>query len=102
MLRSSTAVTGPVRAAIAATVLLLTATAFGAPGLAVAAPDTGSADSGSADSGSADTDRVDPNNYAADCPDVMIVAVSGATDSTADRNPLADENRRLWSTGWAT
>ena len=97
MLRSSTAVTGPVRAAIAATVLLLTVSAFGAPGLAVAAPDTGGAGSGSADSGSADTDRVDPNNYAADCPDVMIVAVSGATDSTADRNPLADENRQLWS-----
>ncbi|MFC9835956.1 cutinase family protein [Rhodococcus sp. NPDC127530] len=91
MHRSSTAVTGLVRAAITATVLLLTVSAFGAPGLAVAAPDTGSAGSGSAD-----TDRVDPNNYAVDCPDILIVAVSGATDSEEDRNPLA-ESGEVWS-----
>ncbi len=96
MLRSSPALPGLARAAITATVLLLTVSAFGAPGLAVAAPDSGSAGSGSAGSGNDDTDRVDPNNYAADCPDILIVAVSGATDSEEDRNPLA-ESGEVWS-----
>ncbi len=75
-------------------VIIATATllASAMPVVAVAAPDTGSVGSGSAD-----TNRVDPNNYATECPDVLIVAVSGATDSTEDRNPLADEERQLWS-----
>ncbi|TQC45921.1 cutinase family protein [Rhodococcus sp. WS4] len=95
MLRSTPAVTGLARAAVAATVLLLAVSAFGAPGLAVAAPDTGSAGTGS--SGSGDTEVLpDPNNYAADCPDILIVAVSGATDSDVDRNPL-EESGEVWS-----
>ena len=83
---------GPARSAVAAAVLL----AVCVPANAVAAPNSGSAGTGSVDSGAADTDRVDPNNYGADCPDILIVAVSGATDSTADRNPLADENQQIW------
>ncbi|RZL74352.1 MAG: cutinase family protein [Rhodococcus sp. (in: high G+C Gram-positive bacteria)] len=95
MLRSSPARTGLARAVTAATMLLLAASAFGAPGLAVAAPDTGSAGTGR--SGSGDTEvRPDPNNYAADCPDILIVAVSGATDSDVDRNPL-EESGEVWS-----
>ncbi|MCX5043445.1 cutinase family protein [Aldersonia sp. NBC_00410] len=38
-----------------------------------------------------------PDNYANDCPEVMIIAVSGATDSTVDRDPMAEEQRRAWS-----
>jgi hypothetical protein len=38
-----------------------------------------------------------PNNYANDCPDVIIVAASGATDSDVDRDPTAEEERRAWS-----
>ncbi|WP_245672738.1 cutinase family protein [Aldersonia kunmingensis] len=38
-----------------------------------------------------------PFNYADDCPDVMIVAASGATDSKADRDPMEEVQRRAWS-----
>ncbi|WXG71862.1 cutinase family protein [Rhodococcus sovatensis] len=72
------------------------------PGAASAAPGTGSADSGSSDSGSAGTGssegpNIDPNNYAQDCPDVLMLAVSGATDSDADRDPLNEEPRSVAS-----
>ncbi|MBT1191679.1 cutinase family protein [Rhodococcoides kroppenstedtii] len=40
---------------------------------------------------------VDPNNYALDCPDVLIVAVTGATDSESTRNPLDEVDRLPWS-----
>ena len=83
--------------AIAAALLLVV------PAAASAAPDTGSADSGSADSGSADSGsagtgssdgpNIDSNNYAQDCPDVLMLAVSGATDSESDRDPLNEELR---------
>ncbi|MGB7239349.1 MAG: cutinase family protein [Rhodococcus sp. (in: high G+C Gram-positive bacteria)] len=72
------------------------------PGAASAAPGTGSADSESSDSGSAGTGssdgpNIDPNNYAQDCPDVLMLAVSGATDSDADRDPLNEEPRSVAS-----
>ncbi|MDI9894760.1 cutinase family protein [Rhodococcus sp. IEGM 1381] len=69
------------------------ALALAAPAAALAAPDSGSADSGSADSGSGSSQgpNIDPNNYAQDCPDVLMLAVSGATDSDAGRNPLNEE-----------
>ena len=72
------------------------------PVAASAAPGTGSADSGSSDSGSAGTGssegpNIDPNNYAQDCPDVLMLAVSGATDSDADRDPLNEEPRSVAS-----
>lgn len=74
---------------MAATLLLI------APGAASAAPDSGSAESGSAGSGSSNSDEpnIDPNNFAQDCPDVLMLAVSGATDSDADRDPLNEEPR---------
>ncbi|MBM7413560.1 MULTISPECIES: cutinase family protein [Nocardiaceae] len=39
----------------------------------------------------------DPNNYAYDCPDVLIVAITGATDSDSDRNPVDEVDRLPWS-----
>lgn len=87
MVPTKTGLSLPVRSAIAAAALL----AVCVPATALAAPDSGSADTGSLDSGSAD--RVGPNNFGADCPDILIVAVSGATDSTVDRIPLADANQ---------
>lgn len=87
---TKTGLSRPVRSVIVAAVLLA-APIMCVPAIAVAAPDSGSAGSGSADS-----ERVDPNNYGADCPDILVVAVSGATDSTVDRNPLADENQQIW------
>ncbi|NCL73662.1 cutinase family protein [Rhodococcus sp. YH1] len=58
--------------------------------VAVAAPGTGSS---SGSSGPA----VHPDNYALECPDLLIVAVSGATDSEAGRDPVVEESRQLWS-----
>ncbi|PTR28833.1 Cutinase [Rhodococcus sp. OK519] len=59
-------------------------------GTGVAAAAEGSADSGS---GSTRTPTVNPNNYGADCPDILVVATSGAGDSTADRDPFDDKDR---------
>lgn len=89
-------------ATIAAALLLaLPAAASAAPYSGSA--DTGSADSGSADSGSADSGsgglgssdgpNIDRNNFAQECPDVLMLAVSGATDSDSDRDPLNEEPR---------
>ncbi|WP_231568628.1 cutinase family protein [Rhodococcus sp. MEB064] len=39
----------------------------------------------------------DPNNYAYDCPDILIVAITGATDSESDRNPVDEVDRLPWS-----
>lgn len=66
------------------------------PGFAHALPDTGSAGSGSAGA-SSDESNVDPNNYGAGCPEMMVVAVSGATDSDVDLAPLDEPERQLWS-----
>ena len=82
----------PARSVVAAAVLL----AVCVPANALAAPDSGSAGTGSLDSGSADTDRVHPDNHGADCPDTLIVAVAGASDSTVDRDPLVEENQQIW------
>ncbi|SDH27352.1 Cutinase [Rhodococcus triatomae] len=46
---------------------------------------------------SAAPDRIHPYNRAAECPDVLVVAASGATDSTSHRHPLDEDERRLWS-----
>lgn len=77
--------------ALAAVVLLV------APPAVSAAPDSGSADSGSSGTGSSDEPNIDPNNYAQDCPDVLMLAVSGATDSDSDRDPLNEEPRSVAS-----
>lgn len=47
--------------------------------------------------GRGDRIDLDPNNYAQDCPDVLVVAITGATDSSSDRNPLDEEDRLPWS-----
>ncbi|MGB7362716.1 MAG: cutinase family protein, partial [Rhodococcus sp. (in: high G+C Gram-positive bacteria)] len=39
----------------------------------------------------------DPNNYAYDCPDVLIVAITGATDSETTANPVDEVDRLPWS-----
>lgn len=58
-----------------------------APAAVSAAPSSGSA-SGSSGSGSSGGPNIDPNNYAQDCPDTLMLAVTGASDSKADRDPL--------------
>lgn len=66
-------------------------------GVAHAAPfGTGSSGSEAGESPSADS-MVDPNNYGAACPDTMVVAISGATDSEVDHPPLNEVDRELWS-----
>ncbi|SNS39427.1 cutinase family protein [Rhodococcoides kyotonense] len=77
--------------ALAATVLLVASPAVSA------APDSGSSASGSSGTGSSDEPNIDPNNYAQECPDVLLLAVSGATDSDADRDPLNEEPRSVAS-----
>ncbi|WP_072806796.1 cutinase family protein [Rhodococcoides yunnanense] len=66
------------------------------PAAASAAPGSGSSTTGSAESGSSGSSNgpdIDRNNYAQECPDVLMLAVSGATDSDADRDPLNEESR---------
>lgn len=48
---------------------------------------------GSAGEGSTGSTAVDPNNNGAGCPDILVVAVSGAGDSTVDRDPFDDKNQ---------
>ncbi|MFZ2173437.1 MAG: cutinase family protein [Rhodococcus sp. (in: high G+C Gram-positive bacteria)] len=79
MLRSMSARARQSGGTVAAAALLIV---MSGPGFAVAAPDT---------------DRVDPNNFAASCPDLLIVAVPGASDTTEDRNPLDDGERKQGS-----
>ncbi|WP_279392946.1 cutinase family protein [Rhodococcus sp. ARC_M5] len=93
MLRRKRALTSVFLRSAAVTVAL----ALAAPAVALAAPDSGSADSGSSDFGSSQGPNIDPNNYAQDCPDVLMLAVSGATDSDADRNPLNEESQTVAS-----
>lgn len=76
-------------------VVVASTLALAAPAAASAAPDSGSADSGSSQS-----PNIDPNNYAQDCPDVLLLAVSGATDSDSDRNPL-NEEAQSFASNWA-
>ncbi len=78
----------PFRTSVLAAAALAALSVF-APG-AAAAPGSGSSLPGSGP-------VVHPDNGALDCPDLLIVAVSGATDSSADRNPVEEETRRLWS-----
>lgn len=86
MLRTRPVLVQVSRAVVAAAAVLLAI-----PGMAIAAPGTGSS------GGSSDPAPVPhPNNYAMDCPDVMVLAVSGGTDSDIDRNPLEDGNGALW------
>ncbi len=85
----------------AALLLVLPAAASAAPYSGSADSDSadsgsvgsGSADSGSAGLGSSDGPNIDRNNYAQECPDVLMLAVSGATDSDSDRDPLNEEAR---------
>ncbi|OZC51432.1 cutinase [Rhodococcus sp. WWJCD1] len=107
MLRRKRALTSSFGSVLFRSAVVTLALALAAPAAALAAPDSGSADSGSADSGSADSGsadfgssqgpNIDPNNYAQDCPDVLLLAVSGATDSAADRNPLNEEAQTIAS-----
>lgn len=52
---------------------------------------------GSEGSGSTGVPDVDPNNHGPGCPDILVVAVSGAGDSTADRDPFDDGGRVPWA-----
>ncbi|MDV8022951.1 cutinase family protein [Rhodococcus sp. IEGM 1330] len=98
MLRRKRALTSSFGSVLFRSAVVTLALALAAPAAALAAPDSGSAESGSSDSGSADSGssdfgssqgpNIDPNNYAQDCPDVLLLAVSGATDSDSGRNPL--------------
>ncbi|MDI9914091.1 cutinase family protein [Rhodococcus sp. IEGM 1379] len=79
------------RIALVAMVLTVVSATFSSTP-AVADSSGGDTATGSTSSiaGSSDDDGIDPNNYGAECPAILIVAVSGASDSTADRNPLTD------------
>ncbi|NLE81258.1 MAG: cutinase family protein [Rhodococcus sp.] len=67
------------------------------PGLAHAqAPGFGSG-SASGSSEQASEQQVHPDNYGAGCPDMMVVAISGATDSEVDHPPLREVESQLWS-----
>ncbi|WP_307830722.1 cutinase family protein [Rhodococcus sp. KRD162] len=96
MLRRTRALTSPFGSVLFKSALVTLTFALAAPAAALAAPDTGSADTGSG-TGSAQGPNIDPNNYAQDCPDVLMLAVSGATDSDADRNPLNEETSTVAS-----
>ncbi|ORL11119.1 cutinase family protein [Prescottella equi] len=65
--------------------LVAAATMFASGGVAAA--------EGSSAPGSAGAPVVDPNNGGAGCPDLLVVAASGAGDSTVDRDPFADMNQ---------
>ena len=65
--------------------LVAAATLFASGGVAAA--------EGSSAPGSAGAPVVDPNNGGAGCPDLLVVAASGAGDSTVDRDPFADKNQ---------
>lgn len=107
MLRRKRALTSSFGSVLFRSAVVTLALALAAPAAALAAPDTGSAESGSSDSGSADSGssdfgssqgpNIDPNNYAQDCPDVLMLAVSGATDSDSGRNPLNEESQTVAS-----
>lgn len=75
---------------------MATALLLALPAAALAAPGSGSSVTGSAESGSSessDEPNIDPNNYAQECPDILMLAVTGATDSDSDRDPLNEEPR---------
>jgi len=102
MLRRKRVLTSSFGSVLVRSAVVTLALALAAPAAALAAPDSGSSDSGSAESGSADFGssqgpNIDPNNYAQDCPDVLLLAVSGATDSDSDRNPLNEEAQTIAS-----
>ncbi|KQU57044.1 cutinase [Rhodococcus sp. Leaf278] len=102
MLRRKRVLTSSFGSVVLRSAVVALTLALAAPAAALAAPDSGSSDSGSSDSGSADFGssqgpNIDPNNYAQDCPDVLLLAVSGATDSAADRNPLNEEAQTIAS-----
>ncbi|MDJ0360218.1 cutinase family protein [Rhodococcus sp. H29-C3] len=65
------------------------------PAAAAASPESGSSTTGSAGMPSPEEDgpNIDPNNFALECPDILMLAVSGATDSDTDRDPLNEEPR---------
>lgn len=79
------------RIALVAMVLAVVSAAFSSPP-AFADSTGGDTATGSTSSvtGPSDDEGVDPNNYGAECPGTLIVGVSGASDSSADRNPLTD------------
>lgn len=52
---------------------------------------------GSAVQGSAGSRTADPNNSGAGCPDLLVVAASGAGDSAVDRDPFVDQDQLLAS-----
>ncbi|QBJ98767.1 cutinase family protein [Rhodococcus sp. ABRD24] len=62
--------------------------------------DIGSASAGSEGSASTGSWRLptkSSDNYGDGCPDILVVAVSGATDSSADRDPFDDKRAVPWS-----
>ncbi|MBM7280731.1 cutinase family protein, partial [Gordonia rubripertincta] len=97
MLRRKRVLTSSFGSVLVRSAVVTVALALAAPAAALAAPDSGSSDSGSADFGSSQGPNIDPNNYAQDCPDVLLLAVSGATDSDSDRNPLNEEAQTIAS-----
>ncbi|MCZ9635201.1 PE-PPE domain-containing protein [Rhodococcus sp. BH5] len=69
------------------------------PIFAVAGPAVGSSGSSNVSSatGPSNQEHPDSNNYADDCPNILIVSVSGATDSTVRRNPMSEPEAKPWS-----
>ncbi|GAB2664864.1 cutinase family protein [Prescottella soli] len=61
-----------------------------------AAESAGSSGSGSG-SGSQNGPVKNADNYGDGCPDILVLAVSGATDSTVDRDPFDDKERVPWA-----
>ncbi len=59
-----------------------------------AAESAGSSGSGS---GSQHGPVKSPDNYGDGCPDILVLAVSGATDSSVDRDPFDDKERVPWA-----
>lgn len=47
-------------------------------------------------SATAAPEHIHPLNQGGDCPDILIVAASGASDSGSDRHPLNEEERTIW------
>ncbi|CAM2924031.1 cutinase family protein [Prescottella defluvii] len=78
---------------VAAAVLLVGA------GPAIAEGSGAPGSTGDSGSGSVRPPAKDPNNFGDGCPDILVVAVAGAGDSTSDRDPFGD-GQRVSGSNW--
>lgn len=82
------------RGMVAALVGAVAAASLFVTAVPAAAESAGLSGSGS---GSGQGPVKNPDNYGDGCPDVLVLAVSGATDSTVDRDPFDDKERVPWA-----